>query len=301
MNDIYLNKKDKIAFICSPQFGDSLIGMVTVYNLRRNGCNVTVFSNYLTSLADWFPNDKIHPMPNADDAKNVFTNFDVLIFTYPHDINNKENLWHPRVIILAKFPEYTARTTISDIQVMLCKKYLNLKNPVRFNNLVPPKNLIKKKYQNRIVMHPTSRNHLRNWPAKKFLKLAKLLKKDDFVTHFVVSPAEYPSWRWIEAYGFVVMHSESLADVAQLIYESRLFIGNDSGIGHLASNVGTPTISLILRRSLARQWRPSWANGTIILPSQFLITRPLKEHFWKHFVSVKRVYNKAKQFLASDN
>ena len=107
---------------------------------------------------------------------------------------------------------------------------------------------------------------------------------------FIVSSSEHKDWKQHSKFGIKVPVFNSLAETATFIYESGWFIGNDSGVGHLASNLGIPTLSLILRPSLARSWRPNFCMGKVILPTRLLLIRKFKEKFWKYFVSVNKVY-----------
>src|SRR5262249_8522296 len=77
--------------------------------------------------------------------------------------------------------------------------------------------------------------------------------------------------------------------VTRYIYESSWFIGNDSGLGHLASNLGIKTVTLGMRFRVMQRWRPAWVEGLVLIPPKWLITRPLKERFWKYFISVNQV------------
>jgi hypothetical protein len=73
------------------------------------------------------------------------------------------------------------------------------------------------------------------------------------------------------------------------VYESGWFIGNDSGIGHLASNLGIPSISLFRRRRVAERWRPAWGLVDVVLPWQWVPSAYLKERFWRHTLTCNRV------------
>ena len=99
--------------------------------------------------------------------------------------------------------------------------------------------------------------------------------------------------------GFTVTAQPSLDALAQLIYESGWFIGNDSGIGHLASNLGIPTVSLIHRRKTMLRWRPDWAPGEALLPWMPLLLHALKERGWKYFISVNQVLKAFERLKAS--
>lgn len=284
-----LDKTKKIAFVFSPQLGDSLIAMVVAYNLRRNGYNITVFSDYIFSMRHWFANDQICAYPKGEEVKSTLLTYDILIFTYPNDIIGQADLWHPNIVVLSRSLLFKAKKNIIDIQVDVCREELLLVNLVRINDLTPPKGLLHHKYLNRVIIHPTSRQGFRSWHKDKFVKLAKELHKLGLAPTFIVSPAEQQEWLSVSKEGLVVLSIPSLDKVAAYIYESGWFIGNDSGLGHLASNLGLHTVTLAVRPSVARMWRPNWMPGAIVLPPSWLISRQLKERFWKNFISVRKV------------
>ena len=284
-----LDKNKKIAFVFSPQLGDSLISMVTAYNLRRNGYDVTVFSDHMFALQHWFANDKIYPYPQEKQIRSTLAAYDTLIFTYPHDIYGQADSWHPNIIILSMAPPNKAQKNMVDIQVDIGREALHLTNLVRTNDLTPPKNIHLHKHTQRVIIHPTSRQKFRSWPKKKFVQLAKNLQELGCQPSFIMTTTEREEWQSIEKEGLELPYIPSLDQVAEYIYESGWFIGNDSGSGHLASNLGLNTVTLVARPGLARLWRPSWMPGVVIFPPAWLITRPLKERFWKNFISVRKV------------
>ena len=134
-----LDKNLNIAFIFSPFLGDSLINMVTVYNLRRNGYNVTVFSDHMFEMRNWFSNDKIHPYPQKEQVKSTLLAYDLLICLYPHDIIHQAHSWHSNIIMLSESPLLKKKKSIIDVQVDICREELHLTNLVRVNDLTAPK------------------------------------------------------------------------------------------------------------------------------------------------------------------
>ncbi len=81
-----------------------------------------------------------------------------------------------------------------------------------------------------IAIHPFSGGARKNWPLEQFRSLKLPL------------PAEYsagPEERLDGARRF-----EDLASLAEWLASARVYIGNDSGISHLAAAVGTPTVAL---------------------------------------------------------
>ena len=82
-----------------------------------------------------------------------------------------------------------------------------------------------------IILHPFSGSFNKNWPLDHFRDLARLLKN----VAWTCGPEE-------ELEGAV--RSDDLAELARWISGARLYIGNDSGITHLAAAVGTPVLAL---------------------------------------------------------
>lgn len=303
INNGYLNytlsKDEKIAFINSFCMGDNLIGLVTAYNLYKNGFNVEIFGNFSYELRQWFPWATIFPSISPENAEMQLKKYSTIIYMYENEFKSIKPP-HDKFIILSRSPIYKQPISMVDIQFLTCKKMLQLQDVVRTNGLVPLPNLTSRKNKQRIIIHPTSSLIRKNWPKLKFLKLAKLLIDDGYEPNFILSPKERLEWQDAIQQGYKIPEFCSLSDVASFIYESGYFIGNDSGIGHLASNLGIPTVTIVLRKGVARQWRPSWTLGEIILSPFWLNPRPLKEKFWKHFISVGKVLKTFKRLVKKD-
>jgi len=283
-----LDSNAPLAFICSTRLGDTLISLVTVNNLVRNGFQVDVYGDYAYQLRAWFPWVNIYPAVPLEQAKK-FRAYSQILHMYDRPISNELKTWHSNSIVLADSPLYHLPQTMVDIQVKICEEELGLVNVVRDNNLKPLVELVAAKYQNRVVINPTSFLKRKNWPKNKFIKLAAILQERGFIINFIVAPDEYSMWQDVVLQGFPVLQFAVLSELAAYLYESAFFIGNDSGLGHLASNLGVPTLSIILRKGVARQWHPAWAPNVVVLSPAWLNPRPLKEKLWKYFTSVKRV------------
>ena len=295
LNAKSINRNQKIAFICSPRLGDTLIAFVLLNNLFRNGFAVDIYGNFAFDLKDWFPWAAI--MPNLDQDKTVSNDqyksilekYDVILHMYKSDMSDQIGAWHSSSYILADLPLFRAKMLLVDVQLAICEQIFHLKNLTRSNGLQPLPNLTSHKHAKRVIIHPTSSDKLRSWPAEKFVVLAETLNSRGFQPQFILSPQERATWENLIDPKFYLPAFNSFSETASFIYESAWFIGNDSGIGHLASCLGLPTLSIMLRPNTARQWRPSWSYGEIILPPWWLITRPLKEKFWKKTISSSRV------------
>lgn len=283
-----LNRKDLIAFICSPRLGDTLISLVTVNNLVRNGFTVDVYGDYANELRDWFPWAKIQPKVAVENAEQL-KKYTQVLHMYDSALSDELKKWHRNSVVLSDSPLYHLPKSMVDIQVQLCEQELGLKNVVRVNNIQPLVGLINARNKKRVIINPTSFLIRKNWSKNKFIKLAAILVKRGFEVHFVVAPNEYDAWQDVTQHDFILSKFNALSALAVYFYEAAFFIGNDSGLGHLASNLGVPTLSIILRKGVARQWHPAWAANVVVLSPSWLNPRPIKEKLWKYCTSVKRV------------
>ena len=88
-----------------------------------------------------------------------------------------------------------------------------------------------------LVIHPGAGGEAKRWPAERFVALAQQLGLPLAV---VRGPAD-PDFRLA---GAEVWEGLTLQELASRLKGSRLFVGNDSGISHLAAAVGVPTVAM---------------------------------------------------------
>lgn len=185
--------------------------------------------------------------------------------------------------------QFGKHTTMVDNMQSMCQMILKLEEVIADTGLTPPEGLQFKKYSNRVVIHPTSANPSKNWPALKFIKLARKLKKAGFDPVFTVSPKERLEWEPRVNNEFPVPEFPLVSDLASFIYESGYMIGNDSGTGHLASALGIPTLSIFRSIDNRPRWRPGWTRGVVVTPCVRI--KMGEFYWWKPFVSVNKVYH----------
>jgi heptosyltransferase-3 len=94
-----------------------------------------------------------------------------------------------------------------------------------------------------IVIHPFSGGRSKNWPLANFREVAQRLP-------LPVSWCAGPEEPLDDA-----VRIDDLYELGCWLASARLYIGNDSGITHLAAAVGTPVIALV-KRMEALVWRP---------------------------------------------
>lgn len=100
------------------------------------------------------------------------------------------------------------------------------------------------------VIHPFSGSARKNWPLEKFRRMAEKLERVMPVRW--CSGAEDPPLE-----GAVRM--DDLWELARWLARARLYVGNDSGITHLAAAVGTAVLALF-GTSDPRVWAPRGEN-----------------------------------------
>ena len=85
------------------------------------------------------------------------------------------------------------------------------------------------------VIHPFSGSARKNWPLEKFRQVARGLERS-LPVRWCAGPEDPP----LED----AVRIDDLYELACWLGSARLYIGNDSGITHLAAAVGTPVLAL---------------------------------------------------------
>jgi len=122
-----------------------------------------------------------------------------------------------------------------------------------------------------ITVHPGSGGKKKCWPTGNFLELMKLLGEDRrFYFYFILGPAEGNGLHEISERFFSenridasIVAGRPVSYIASLLKSSSLHVGNDSGITHLASALGTPTIA-VFGPTDPRIWGPFGSRTQII-------------------------------------
>jgi ADP-heptose:LPS heptosyltransferase len=121
-----------------------------------------------------------------------------------------------------------------------------------------------------IVIQPGSGSADKCWHPDNFLQTAARLKEENQQVVFLLGPAETERMspapldrlRTCET----VLENLSLTHVLQVLTQADLFLGNDSGIGHLSAAMGQKTVILFGPTNPAR-YRPHGPFVHILTPS----------------------------------
>jgi heptosyltransferase-3 len=96
--------------------------------------------------------------------------------------------------------------------------------------------------QNFAIIHPYSSSPKKNWPLENFQTVA----------------AQIENVEWC-----IPGRIDDLYELACWISTARVYIGNDSGISHLAAAVGTPVIAIFISTD-PRIWAPRGGHVTVL-------------------------------------
>jgi heptosyltransferase-2 len=101
----------------------------------------------------------------------------------------------------------------------------------------------------RVAIHPGSGNETKNWPVQKFAALGRWFV-DELAAQLAIVKGEADETpvrelvKLLEPRPVTIVSHLKLRELAAVLERCALFVGNDSGITHLAAAVGMPTIAL---------------------------------------------------------
>jgi hypothetical protein len=288
-----------VALILSPAVGDSLLMMTIARNLCLERIAVTVFGRHASALHGWFPGVDIRANLGEAGLADNLARFDLVIQMHSDRPFDGLHRLHPRVVLLDRVCRARSPDSMAVRLARFCRDELNLTNAHKSNGITAPAGLVHRRHPLRVAIHPTASTIDKCWLASRYVRLAVTLRDRGFDPQFVVAPEERDDWTHVERLGLTSVSLGSLDNVAAWLFESGWFIGNDSGIGHLASSLQIPTLSLFMRRGLAHTWRPGWGAGQVLIGSTYLPTGRLKERYWKYMLSVGKVARAFEQLRAS--
>lgn len=117
-----------------------------------------------------------------------------------------------------------------------------------------------------VLLHPGSGGRRKCWPLSRFLALAHRCLQQGLAVLLVHGPAETDLAAQLHGdprCRDLTLCPPGLLDLAGLLERAALFVGNDSGPGHLAAALGTPTLS-IFGPTDPRVWRPLHPRARVI-------------------------------------
>src|SRR5437660_5701719 len=134
------------------------------------------------------------------------------------------------------------------------------------------------------VIHPTAAFDTKQWATDKFARVAEELHVRGLTPVAIVSSKEKAIFESLIAQTsvrLIGLSDLSLPEVAALTSRARMFIGNDSGIAHIAAAVDAPCV-VIFGSSNRAHWRP-WTTQPNEVVFEEMPCQPCPGYFCAEF------------------
>jgi len=134
------------------------------------------------------------------------------------------------------------------------------------------------------LIHPAAALETKRWPAENFARIIEDISTRGMRPVVIVSANErqvLQSLRTHTPAPVVAFDNLSLPEVTALAARSRLFIGNDSGIAHIAAAADIPCV-VIFGSSNVAHWRP-WTSNQNEVVHEELPCQPCHGYFCAEF------------------
>jgi predicted lipopolysaccharide heptosyltransferase III len=158
------------------------------------------------------------------------------------------------------------------------------------------------------LIHPTAAFATKQWATENFARVIEFLAERGFASVAIAAPYEREILNNLSAQSAapVVTLDLSLPEVTALATRAQLFVGNDSGIAHIAAAVGTKSV-VIFGSSNVAHWRP-WNRAAAEVVLEEMPCQPCHGYFCEKFaqpecilrVPVTRVVAAIERVLAAD-
>lgn len=134
------------------------------------------------------------------------------------------------------------------------------------------------------VIHPAASFATKQWAPDKFGQVADALAGQGLGVVAITAANEMPIVAGLERHSatpLVAFTDLSLPEITALLARARLFVGNDSGIAHIAAAVETPAVVIFGSSNIAH-WRP-WANAAAEVVYEEMECQPCHGYFCEKF------------------
>jgi heptosyltransferase III len=117
-----------------------------------------------------------------------------------------------------------------------------------------------------VLVHPGSGSPAKNWPVERYAEVIRRLQSKGREVAGIMGEADAAEAAVLarEVPGLPVLEGLALTELAETLAECAAFLGNDSGITHLAAAVGLPVVALF-GPSDAGTWAPRGRGGVKVL------------------------------------
>ena len=112
------------------------------------------------------------------------------------------------------------------------------------------------------LLHPAAAFESKQWATENFARIAEFFHENNFQTIAVATKNEsevLKNLRLNSHAPIITFDNLTLPEITALSAKAAIFVGNDSGIAHIAAAVNTPAV-VIFGSSNINHWRP-WTNA----------------------------------------
>lgn len=144
-----------------------------------------------------------------------------------------------------------------------------------------------------VLLHPAAAFATKQWAADRFARVAEALADHGLRIVAITTEKEAELAQSLQAKSAAPIMSFtdlSLPEVTALAARARLFVGNDSGVAHIAVAAGAPAV-VIFGSSNVDHWRP-WSSAPAEVVREDLECQPCHGYFCEEFAEpecIKRV------------
>jgi len=133
------------------------------------------------------------------------------------------------------------------------------------------------------LIHPAAAFATKQWAAENFARIVEYVAERGFAPVAIAAPHEQAVLENLVAESSVHIETFdlSLPEVTALAARSQLFVGNDSGIAHIASAVGTRCVVVFGSSNIAH-WRP-WNSAPAEVVFEQMPCQPCHGYFCEKF------------------
>ena len=277
----------KVAVVCADKVADGLMMMVASHRLFCGGIKVDTFHDQLHELQDWFGAHTFIVRPKVSQAREIFSTYDLVILQYdssPYIEEVRDLLTaiegFPLAIFYPLYSKYThppltpldrvfnKKLSMVDNVALGIASLLNVSDHSKNNGLSPPRGLSHRKYIKRVAILPSTPIR------KKYDRIAKGVEQCGYTPLFI--------------------EPEGLSSGAEIIFESGYFIGPESDLCHLASNLQIPTLVVSGNKKPLVLRKPGWFRSSFITPPRWI------PRAREHFIFAPKVINAFHHLVGKD-
>ena len=285
----------KIAIIPANGIGDAVLFLPLFFLCKKLHHDVCIFSDHFESFGSWAQNICYRKQPQTASISEDLKDFELIILQHDNSEKSKKiSALGKRVFTFYGEHNIQKHSPLKENDFVCNKKKPMLWNILQaqklwfkeqsdFIHFAIPQGLIHQKHAKTIAIHPSSTSDTKNWPESKYKELALRLQKKGYQTVFITENNKNKF--------------ASIEELLSFLYEIKLFIGNDSGPGHLASALKIPTITIGSSKKHLNFWRPSFFQNQIASPPLGLDFFHFIQKNWKPFITTTMVLKLTKKYI----